>query len=373
MSLEDKVLFIVAIHSPTGEVISMNTVKKILTCVFLSFGLLTVFLFRISADAGETLNRIKTRGNVRCGVSDGIPGFSVKHADGRWSGMDVDFCRSLAAAVLGDPENVQYVPLAAASRFPSLKSGEIDLLACNTTWTLEREAVLEVMFAGTLYYDGQGFLVPAKDNMNDISRLNGATICVIKGSTHEKILLEHFRLQNWNYQSLIMESHARAAEALYDGRCQAFTSERSQLTDVQLKAPGGLKQYVILPDQPNDFLAKDPLGLVVRYGDDNWFTVVRWVLYSLIRAEETGMTQQNVKPRLVDADDMSAKLWKELDGIVSRAMGLQPGWAVRAVTASGNYGEMFERNLGEQSTLKLERGLNRLYTQGGLMYAPPFR
>ena len=347
----------------------MKTLKKNLFFVFLFFGLPAVFFLETSADAGETLSRIKTRGDVRCGVSDGVLGFSVKNSDGRWSGMDVDFCRALAAAVLGDPEKASFLPLASAARFPSLKAAEIDVLVRNTSWTLEREAVLEVLFAGILYYDGQGFLVAAKDKVRDISQLNGATICAIKGSTHEKKLSDQFRLLNQSYQPLIVESQAKAAEALFDGRCQAFSSEQAQLTAVKLKAPGGPKQYVILPE----LISKDPLGPVVRSGDDNWFTVVRWVLYSLIAAEETGYTQGNVKSRMADGENPNVKRWNELDGIISRGLGLQPGWAVRAVETSGNYGEMFERNLGKQSVLKLERGLNRLYTQGGLMYAPPFR
>ena len=351
----------------------MHSLKKSSTRVFLYFGLLTVFLFQTSANASDTLNRILARGDVRCGVSDGIPGFSMKAPDGRWSGMDVDFCRALAAAVLGNPEKVSFVSLTSAARFPSLKAGEIDVLVRNTTWTMEREVGLEVMFAGILYYDGQSFLVPAKSDVRDISRLNGATICAVKGSTHEKNLSDHFRFQNWNYQPLIVESQAKAAEALFEDRCQAFTSERAQLTAVQLKAPGGPEQYVILPEQPKDSLAKDPMGPVVRSGDDKWFTVVRWVLFSLIKAEETGITQSNVKSTLTAGEDARVHRWNEVEGTISRTLGLQTGWAVRLIEASGNYGEMFERNLGSRSALKLERGLNRLYTQGGLMYSPPFR
>jgi len=340
---------------------------KIRSCLF--FGLIAVFFFQMPADAGDTLRRIMAREEVRCGVSDGILGFSIKQADGRWAGMDVDFCRALSAAVLGDPEKVSYVPLTAAARFASLKAGEIDVLVRNTTWTLEREAGMDVMFAGILYFDGQSFLVPAAGNAHEISRLKGATICAVKGSTHEKNLSDYFRSRNWDYQPLIVDSQAKAAEALLDGRCQAFTSERPQMMAIQLKAPGGPGQYVILPEQ----ISKEPMGPVVRSGDDNWFTVVRWVLFSLIRAEETGYTQGNVKSRLTDEEDAITKRWKELDGVISKALGLQPGWAVRAVETSGNYGEMFDRNLGSQSVLKLERGLNRLYTRGGLMYAPPFR
>jgi general L-amino acid transport system substrate-binding protein len=347
----------------------MFFLKKSMNRIILSVGLLAVSMTHMPATAGETLARIKAREDVHCGVSDGILGFSIKQSDGRWTGMDVDFCRALTAAVLGDPEKVSFVPLTSAARFASLKAGEIDVLVRNTTWTLEREAGLDVMFAGILYFDGQSFLVPAASKVHEVSQLKGASICVVKGSTHEKNLSDYFRIQNWDYRPLIVDSQAKAFEALLEGRCQAFTSERPQMLAVQLKAQGGPNQYMILPDQ----ISKEPMGPVVRSGDDNWFTVVRWILFSLIRAEETGYTQANVKSRLADGEDATARRWKELDGTISKALGLQPGWAVRAVEASGNYGEMFDRNLGSLSVLKLERGLNRLYTQGGLMYAPPFR
>jgi general L-amino acid transport system substrate-binding protein len=292
----------------------------------------------------------------------------LKEPDGRWIGMDVDFCRALAAAVLGDSGKVDFVALAASARFASLKAGEIDVLVRNTTWTLEREATLEVMFAGILYFDGQSFLVSAKDNVRDLSQLNGATICTVKGSTNEGHLADHFRARNWSYQPLFVESEAKAAEALFSGQCQAFTSERPQLTAMRLKAPGGPGQYLILPDQ----ISKQPLGPAVRRGDDEWFTIVRWVLFALIRAEESGITQSNVSSRLEVKTDAAVQQWIELDGIISKALTIPPGWATRALENVGNYGEMFERNLGSQSVLKLERGPNRLWTQGGLMYSPPF-
>jgi general L-amino acid transport system substrate-binding protein len=331
--------------------------------------MLAVLQLHAPADAGDTLTRIKARGKVRCGVSDGVPGFSLKEPDGRWSGMDADFCRALAAAVLGDPEKMDFVSLTASARFPSLKAGEIDVLVRNTTWTLEREATLEVMFAGVLYYDGQSFLVPATSNVHDLSQLNGAAICAIKDTTHESNLREHFLTQGWNYQPLIVESQAKATEALFGGQCLAFTSEHPQLRALQVKAPGGPDEYVILSEQ----ISKEPMGPVVRRGDDEWFTIVRWVLFALVKAEETGITQSNVRSRLDAGSDPAAQRWLELDGIVSKALAVPPGWAVRAVESAGNYGEMFERNLGAQSALQLERGLNRLWTDGGLMYSPPFR
>jgi len=341
--------------------------KKTRILVFVFAAILAILQVHSPAEAGDTLTRIKARAKLRCGVSDGVPGFSVKESDGRWSGMDVDFCRSLAAAVLEDAGKVEFIALAASARFPSLKAGEIDVLARNTTWTLEREAALAVMFAGALYYDGQSFLVPAKSGVHGLSQLNGTTICVIKGTTHETNLADHFRARNWSYQPIVVETQGQAAEALFSGKCQAFTSERPQLTAMRLKAPGGPEEYVILPDQ----ISKEPMGPVVRRGDDEWFTIVRWVLFTLIGAEEAGITRSNAHSRLETKTDPSVQRWLELDGIISRALTIPPGWAKRAVESVGNYGEMFERNFGSQSGLNIERGLNRLWNQGGLMYSPP--
>lgn len=335
----------------------------------LIFSALAVLSLRSLVEAGDTLTRIKARANVRCGVSDGILGLSLKEPDGRWSGMDADFCRALAAAVLGDAAKVEYVSLTTSARFPSLKAGEIDVLARNTTWTLEREARLEVMFAGILFFDGQGFLVSAKNNVQDLSQLNGKNICVVKGTTHQGNLADYFSARGWSYQPLIVETQDKAAEALFSGQCEAFTSERPQLTAMRLKAPGGPDEYVMLPEQ----ISKEPMGPVVRRGDDEWFTIVRWVLFELIRAEEVGITQSNAPSWLEKKSDPLVQRWLEVDGVISKAMTIPPGWVTRAVESVGNYGEMYERNLGSQSALKLERGLNRLWTQGGLMYSPPFR
>jgi general L-amino acid transport system substrate-binding protein len=292
----------------------------------------------------------------------------MNEPDGRWSGMDVDFCRAVAAAVLSDAGKVKFFPLAASERFRSLKAGEIDLLVRNTTWTLEREATLEVMFAGILYFDAQGFLVSTKSEVRELSQLSGSTVCAVKGSTHATNLAEYFHDRSWSYQPVIVESQGQAAEALFSGRCQAFTSERPQLMAMRLKAPGGLTEFVLLPDQ----ISKEPMGPVVRRGDDEWFTIIRWVLFALLRAEELGITQSDVRSRLEAQADPAAQRWAVTDELVCKGLGIPPGWATRAVESAGNYGEMFERNLGSQSALKLERGLNRLWTEGGLMYAPPF-
>ncbi len=322
-----------------------------------------------TAEGGDTLVRVKARGNVRCGVSGDQPGLSWKDADGRWTGMDVDFCRALSAAVLGDPEKVRFIPLTAAARFPALKAGDLDVLVRNTTWTLEREAVLGVLFAGALYHDSQGFLVRKSSGIQELSRLNGATVCVVKGSTHEGYLAYRFGLENWTYQPLQVETSSQGAAALQEGKCAAFTSEKAQLRAMQLRAPGGPDQYDIL----KEVISNEPMGPVVRRGDEDWFTIVRWVLFGLIHAEEAGYTQASVRSRLENLEDYQARHWRELGDLIAKSLGMAPGWGMRAIESVGNYGEIFDRNLGAQSPLKLDRGLNKLWRDGGLMYSPPFR
>ncbi|ABK17734.1 amino acid ABC transporter substrate-binding protein [Syntrophobacter fumaroxidans] len=321
------------------------------------------------ASAGDTLIRIKARGKLRCGVSDGIPGFSWKGPDGRWTGMDVDFCRALAAAVLKDPEKVDFVPLTASRRFPALKAGELDVLARNTTWTMEREAVLGILFAGVLVYDTQGFLVPTSSGITELSQLDGATVCVVRGSSHEEHIAQTFGARNWTYQPLQVESSVQAMAALNEGKCKAFTSESPQLKTARMNAPDGPDQYSLLKET----ISEEPMGPVVRRGDEDWFTIVRWVLFTLILAEDGGYTGANVRSRLEKTADFRAMSWKQLDGLIAKSLGIDPGWRIRVVESVGNYGEVFERNLGSQSTLNLERGPNKLWKDAGLMYAPPFR
>ena len=327
-----------------------------------------VALIPASADAGDTLARVKSRKVLRCGVSEGLIGFSVKDPAGEWTGLDVDFCRAVAAAV-GERVKVQFVPLFASARFPALQADEIDLLVRNTTWTLGREAFLGVQFAGILFYDGQGFMVPRRGKVRRIADLKGATICVVKGTTSEQNLADYFRAHGWTYQPLVLESVAEIRDALVSGRCQAYTSDASQLASVRMEVPEGTKRYTILPD----LISKEPLGPVVRRGDEEWFTLVRWVLLALIQAEELGITRENVRAlRDTSTDPVVQRLLGKTGGF-GKALGVDNDWVVRVVGTVGNYGEMFERNLGRESVLNLERGLNRLWTQGGLMYAPPFR
>lgn len=329
---------------------------------------LTVALTPGSAGAGDVLDRVRKNKVVRCGVSEGIVGFSSQDATGRWTGMDVDFCRAVAAAV-GDRVRVEFVPLFASARFPALQTGEIDLLVRNTTWTLGREAFLGVQFAGTLFYDGQGFMVPRKSKVRRISHLNGATICVEKGTTHEPNLADYFRLHGLKCKPLILESVAEIRDALVSGRCRAYTSDASQLASVRTQVPDGMKRFIILPD----LVSKEPLGPVVRRGDEEWFTLVKWVLFALIQAEELGITRENARTLRDTSTDPAVQRFLGRTGGFGKALGVDNDWVMRVVGTVGNYGEMFERNLGREAVLKLERGLSRLWKQGGLMYAPPFR
>jgi general L-amino acid transport system substrate-binding protein len=322
-----------------------------------------------SAGAGEVLDRVRKNKVVRCGVSEGIIGFSFKDETGRWAGMDVDFCRAVAAAVLGDPEKVKFVPLFASARFPALQAGEIDLLVRNTTWTLGREAYLGVEFAGILVYDGQGFMVPRKSRVRRISDLNGATICIEKGTTHEPNLADYFHARGLQYKPLVLESIAEIREALVSGRCQAYTSDASQLASVRMQVPDGTKRFTILPD----LISKEPLGPVVRRGDEEWFALVKWVLFALIQAEELGITRDNVRTLRETTTDPAVQRFLGTTGGFGKALGVNNDWVVQVIAAVGNYRQMFDRNLGREGVLKLERGLSRLWNEGGLMYAPPFR
>ncbi|MCU0591947.1 MAG: amino acid ABC transporter substrate-binding protein [Desulfobacterales bacterium] len=325
--------------------------------------------FFSTAQAGEILARVQSNGVLRCGVSEGIAGFSIKDGSGRWSGMDVDFCRAVAAAVLNDGEKVVFVPLFASARFPALKANRIDLLARNTTQTLGREVNIGTHFGGILYYDGQSFIVPAGSRVQRVRDLEGATICVLKESSHVAHLADYFTAHGLSYQPLIVDSITKAKEDLYAGRCQAYTSDASILASVRVEAPGGPEGFRILPDR----ISKEPFGPVVNRGDEQWFALVKWVLFALIEAEERGITRENVRQVLQTTTDPAQQAFLDKGGGYAKAMDINPGWVVRIVETIGNYGEMFERNLGARSGLNIDRGLNRLWNQGGLMYSPPFR
>ncbi len=346
---------------PAARRLIRNHLLQILLC-------LSIFAGSSIAFATETVKSIHTRGQLRCGVSEGIPGFSARDAAGRWSGLDVDLCRAVAAAVLGDPAKVKFVPLKASARFPALKAGQIDLLARNTTWSMSREVLLAVQFPAVLYYDGQAFIVPAEASGTPAASLPGP-ICVEKGTTHARNLARFLAGNGTRVEVLVIDSARGAAEALFAGRCRAYTSDASQLAALRLRAPGGKERYVILPER----ISKEPLGPVVRNEDSHWVSLVRWVLYALIQAEEFGITRATADravPLAIARGSTDARARADWDYSV-RELGLRPDWAAQAIGAVGNYGEMFERNLGTGSPLRLERGLNRLWTEGGLMYAPP--
>ncbi len=321
------------------------------------------------ASGGTTLAGVKARKVVRCGVSEGVPGFSARNEAGRWVGLDADFCRAVAAAVLGDGEKVEFVPLKASERFPALLSGTIDLLARISTCTLGREAGLRVMFPGTIFFDGQSFMVPAASGIREIRQLDGAAICVEKGTTEERYLPDYFAAHGMRYRPLVIDSSNGVVDAFFAGRCQAYTSISSQLAAARSRAPGGAGKYVILPAR----ISMEPIGPVVRRGDDEWYTLVRWVLYALIAAEEVGVTRDNVLTIRNTAANPGMRRALGVGGGFGREMGLDDEWALRAVRSVGNYGEMYDRNLGPRGALPLDRGLNRLWSKGGLLYAPPFR
>lgn len=330
---------------------------------------LGLWLWLSPALAGEVLEGVKARGTLRCGVSEGIPGFSEKDPSGRWVGLDADFCRAVAAAVVGDGEKVQFVPLSASARFPALQARKIDLLARNTTWTLVREAVMGIQFTATLFYDGQAFMVPADSPVKRVTDLGGATICVQKGTTSERNLQRYFARHQLEVTPLVLDTMPKATEAFYAGRCQALTADSAQLSGLRILAPTGRQAYRLLPE----LISSEPLAPAVWGGDQHWATMVRWVLFALIHAEELGITRAlaNAPP----PDFMATLLsWntEEADAL-SKAMGVAPNWATRAIAAVGNYGELFDRHLGTGSELGLERGINRLWRDGGLMYAPPYR
>ncbi|MGC1955492.1 MAG: amino acid ABC transporter substrate-binding protein, partial [Gammaproteobacteria bacterium] len=263
----------------------LRITPHVLACAVLVLGALVP----ISSQAGRTLDGVKARGIVRCGVSEGISGFSERDAAGRWRGMDVDFCRAVAAAALGDAGKVKLVPLKASERFPALQADAIDLLLRETTWTLGREARLKVLFPAVLYFDAQALMVPAKAGVKALADLDGAMICVEKGTTPEGYLPDYFAAHGLDFRPLVFDSSTEVAEAFFDGRCRAYASDASQLAAARLHAPGGAQAFVILPEP----IGKEPLGPVVRYGDDDWFTLVRWVLFALIAAEEVGVTREN--------------------------------------------------------------------------------
>lgn len=322
----------------------------------------------LPAQAGTTFDAVKTKGFVQCGVNLGLYGFSAPDDKGVWSGLDVDACRAVAAAVFGDASKVKFTPLSAQQRLPALQSGEIDLLARNTTWTLSRDTANGLNFTVTNYYDGQGFMVPKKLGVKSAKELDGATICVLPGTTTEQNLSDWFRANKLSFKPVVIEKNEELAAAFFSGRCDAYSSDASQLAGIRANEAPKPEDYVILPD----LISKEPLTPVVRHADDQWADIVRWSLFAMIAAEEKGITSKNVDQMLNSPDPEVKRILGVTPGN-GKALGLDEKWALNIIKQVGNYGESFERNVGKGSKLKIERGLNALFTQGGLMYAPPFK
>ena len=321
------------------------------------------------AHAGKTLDAIKARGQLVCGVSSGVAGFSQADSAGKWSGLDVDVCRAIAASILGDANKVKWVPLVSQQRFAALQSGEVDILSRNTSWTLSRDASLGLAFTGVTYYDGQGFMVPAKSKVKSAKQLKNATVCVQSGTTTEKNLTEFSKANNLNLKPVVFEKFDAANAAYFSGRCQAYTTDASGLASIRNKEAKSPAEHVVLPE----LISKEPLGPAVRRGDDEFFAIAKWVVFGLIEAEEYGVTQANVDALQQDNKDPVVGRLLGSSEDTGKLLGLDKDWLARAIKATGNYGEIFERNVGPKSPLALPRGSNNLWSKGGLMYAPPVR
>lgn len=334
----------------------------------LSLIMVTVFLMIAASMAqASTLDEVKKRGELNCGVSTGLPGFSAPDEKGNWTGLDVDGCRAIAAATLGDAKKVKYVPLNAKERFTALQSGEIDVLVRGTTWTLVRDTSLGLNFAGVNYYDGQGFMVSKKLGVKSAKELNGAAICIQSGTTTELNLADYFKENKMEYQAVVFDTHDATIKGFEAGRCDVLTSDQSQLYGLRTHLPNP-DEAMLLPE----VISKEPLGPVVRQGDDGWFNIVRWTFFAMLNAEEMGLTSENIDS-MKDSKNPSVRRFVGLEGIKGESLGIADDWAYQIVKQVGNYAESFERNVGQDSPLKISRGLNALWKNGGIQYAPPIR
>ncbi|MEY3486153.1 MAG: hypothetical protein RL075_158 [Pseudomonadota bacterium] len=323
----------------------------------------------LPAHAGKTLDAVKARGQVVCGVNTGLAGFSAADSSGNWSGLDVDMCKAVAAAVLNDASKVKYVPLNAQQRFTALQSGEIDMLSRNTTFSLTRDASLGLHQTVVTYYDGQGFMVPVKSKIKSAKQLKGQTVCVQSGTTTEKNLTDFSRANKLNIKPVVFEKVEAATGAYFSGRCIAYTTDASGLASVRNKEAKVPADHMILPE----LISKEPLGPMVRRGDDEWFAIVKWVIYGLLEAEEYGVTKANVDQLKTSTTDPVVQRILGTTEDTGKLLGLDKEWMARAIKATGNYGESFETNVGPKSPLGLPRGVNNLWNKGGLMYAYPIR
>ena len=331
-------------------------------------GALTVAGLAAGAAAAGTLDDVKARGKLNCGVSTGLVGFAAPNASGEWEGFDVGMCRAVAAAVLGDASAVEFVPTTGKTRFTALASGEVDMLARNTTWTFSRDVDLKFEFTGVNYYDGQGFMVPNDLGVSSAKELDGATVCIQTGTTTELNLADFFRSNNMSYEPVPIETNAEAQQQYLAGACDVYTTDASGLaaTRATFENPGA---HVVLPE----IISKEPLGPLVRHGDNNWGDIVRWTLNALITAEELGVTSANMAEMASGTNNPEINRLLGTEGTLGEMLGLDAEWAQRALAVGGNYGELFEANIGSSTPIGLARGLNAQWKNGGLLYSPPFR
>jgi len=322
-------------------------------------------IFCGTAGAQSTLDSVRSRGFVNCGTNTGLAGFSQPDSKGVWRGIDIDVCRAVAAAVFGDAGKVRYTPATAQQRFTTLQSGEVDLLSRNTTWTLSRDASLGFNFVGVNFYDGQGFMVPKKLNVKSARQLNGATICVLPGTTTELNLADYFRANRMTFKPVVIEKLEELQNAYFAGRCDAYTTDISGLVSIRGSRASNPADHVILPE----VISKEPLGPLVRHGDDRWFDIVKWSLFAMIEAEEMGLSSKSID-QAASSKDPAVQRFIGATGDLGKMLGLDNRWAFNIVKQVGNYAESFDANL---KPLGFERGQNALWKDGGLMYAPPIR
>jgi general L-amino acid transport system substrate-binding protein len=332
----------------------------------LGLGTLALAIFSATpVHAQATANAVVKKGFVQCGVNTGLAGFSQPDSQGEWRGIDIDLCRAVAAALFGDARKVRYTPLNAQQRFTALQSGEIDVLSRNTSWTIARDAGLGLNFVGINYYDGQGFMVTKKRNVKNAAQLNGATVCVQPGTTTELNLADYFRSKKMKFKPVVIEKLEEVLNAYFAGRCDVYTTDVSGLIAARASRAANAADHVILPE----VISKEPLGPAVRHGDDHWFDLVKWSLFAMIDAEELGLTSKTIDQQEKSANPVVQR-FAGASGEFGKMLGIDKRWAYKIIKQVGNYGESFERNL---TPLGVSRGVNKLWNQGGLMYAPPLR
>ena len=327
--------------------------------------LLLLLLDASNAHAGATADGAVKKGFIQCGVNTGLAGFSQPDSNGEWRGIDVDLCRAVAAALFGDQKKLRFTPLTAQQRFTALQSGEVDVLSRNTTWTISRDTSLGLNFVGVNYYDGQGFMVSKKRNVKSAKQLGGAAVCVQPGTTTELNLADYFRANNMKFKPVVIEKMEEVLSADFAGRCDVYTTDVSGLVSARASRAANAADHVILPE----IISKEPFGPVVRHGDDHWFDLVKWSLYAMIDGEEIGLTSKNIEQQAKGANPVIQR-FVGASGDLGKMLGLDNRWAYNIIKQVGNYGESFERNL---TPLGLDRGINKLWNRGGLMFAPPLR